>query len=305
MSQMTRLTLFSTLILTCISAALIAGAHMIGGVRVHPELLAFVPGNQAEQAIMLVDVTNGAAVILTHDDGPAFRPSWSPDGRLIAYLVQYPLHEYALWVVIIDSTGREVDRFYIAPNLHSTGGLTWSPDGTRLAFGTEDMLRRGESRLYMLDIQSGAKAMLRIPVGHALRGTPIWSQDGSAVTLLTSIGGLTYLTTTPLDPALRFAVRQLTNRHYYIALSPQLDQVIVSDNVGMPGNLGIVDLATGDYTPYPADAPFSAWTPAWSPNGEALLIISEDIYLVSLGNTSPPRRLIALPGAEYDPALRP
>ncbi len=304
MSQITRLTLFSALILMCISAALIAGAKVIGGLRVHAELLAFVPGNQTEQMIMLADMTTGAAVILTHDDGPAFHPSWSPDGSLIAYMVQYPLHNYALWVVVIDVIGQEVDRFYIAPNALAVGGLDWSPDGTQLAFGTATMVGGGEWHLYVLDIQSGAKRELRLPVGHASRSTPIWIPDGSAVTVLTTVGGLTYLTTIPLDPVLPFTTQQLTNRRVYIALSPRLDRVIVSNN-GKLRMFGIVSLVTGDYTRYPADAPRSIGVPAWSPDGDALLIVSDDIYLVSPENAFPPRQLLSLYGVEYDPALRP
>ena len=304
MSQITRLILFFAFILTCVSAVLITGAKLMGGLRAHAELLAFVPQYYPEQAIMLADVITGAAVILTHDDGPAFHPSWSADGSLIAYMVQYPLHNYALWIVVIDVTGREVDRFYIAPNMLTIGGIDWSPDARQLVFSTETMVSGGVRHLYVLDIESGAKRDLHIPVGHFLRSTPLWTPEGSAITLLTSAGGLMYLTTIPLDPVLPFTIQQLTNRHVYIALSPRLDRVIVSDN-GTPKVFGIVDLVTGDYAPFPDGAPPSIVSPAWSPDGDGLLIVSDGVYLVSPENTYPPRRLIALPGAEFDPALRP
>ncbi len=62
----------------------------------------------------------------------AFQPTWSPDGKQIAYVSEESSFDLALWVMNADGSGR---RQIIALDSYS-GGIdnpTWSPDGARMA----------------------------------------------------------------------------------------------------------------------------------------------------------------------------
>jgi hypothetical protein len=95
----------------------------------------------------------------------ALDPSWSPDGRLIAYVehnagtVPGRRCEKGLWVMNADGSAAHL----ISP----TGGSpSWSPDGTKLAYTS------GDAIVVASVTGAGARA-----VAHG--GEPVWSPDGT------------------------------------------------------------------------------------------------------------------------------
>ena len=70
----------------------------------------------------------------------AYHPALSPDGTRIAYFDGMFDHSHNLWVVNADGTERRVllDDEVSAPG--HVRALTWSPDGERLAFTTDESL---------------------------------------------------------------------------------------------------------------------------------------------------------------------
>src|SRR5204862_132363 len=68
---------------------------------------------------------------LTHDPGPQFDPSWSPDGKRIAYRdSRFGINNNdEIFVMNADSSGQT----NLTHNPANEWSPAWSPDGTRLA----------------------------------------------------------------------------------------------------------------------------------------------------------------------------
>src|SRR5712692_7943590 len=79
-----------------------------------------------------VRLTNSASTILDNTDWN-FRPTWSPDGKLIAFVSDRASTFPTLWLMnAADGTGRHV---LATPGLQeeAVDAVSWSPDGTQLA----------------------------------------------------------------------------------------------------------------------------------------------------------------------------
>jgi hypothetical protein len=105
--------------------------------------------------------------------GYAAVPSWSPDGRRIAYIRAEENNPkvWNLWLQPIDSDRptRLTSYRYGQP-----WSASWFPDNRRICYSHEDTL-------VVLDLESGASRTFTSPVKHRLMRTPAVSPDGSKV----------------------------------------------------------------------------------------------------------------------------
>ena len=104
---------------------------------------------------------------LTPDRGFDDTPTWSPDGRRIAFLRvtgSYRHHRYHLYVVNADGSGLR-NLMQIAAVAYFSSHLVWSPDGRTIYFGR-----------YLISTDgSGARKLPYIPV------IAVWSPDGRQI----------------------------------------------------------------------------------------------------------------------------
>jgi dipeptidyl aminopeptidase/acylaminoacyl peptidase len=108
-------------------------------------------------------------------------PAISPDGRWVVVNVIEPAYDEKqqvsdLWIVPADGTA-EPRRLTSTPG--AEGGVTWSVDGTRLAFSA----RRGDddaAQIYVMDIARGGEAQ-RVTSASTGARAPRWKPDGTAI----------------------------------------------------------------------------------------------------------------------------
>jgi Tol biopolymer transport system component len=124
-------------------------------------LIAYIGGKNSDIYVIRADGTGRRR--LTHDVRNEWCPSWSPDGKKLAFTVAKGFEP--LRVEVMSAQGR---RLWSFPGASCSG---WSPEGSR-------MLVEHNNRVYVVDA-NGRRAR---KLGLAdLGGWPSWSPDGEAI----------------------------------------------------------------------------------------------------------------------------
>jgi Tol biopolymer transport system component len=139
-------------------------------------------------SIWTLSASGGTAKRITDVYNDSRQPSWSPDGRWIAFQ-GYRDGIYHIWAV--------------APDGSSQHALTWGPfddrepawshDGTRVAFSSD---RSGNYDVWVLDTRSGS--LTQVTTDPADDFMPAWAPNDSAIAFISTRGGGTSVWVIPL-----------------------------------------------------------------------------------------------------------
>jgi Tol biopolymer transport system component len=123
--------------------------------------------------LVLVSLDRGEAHSIGPADLDARDPTWSPDGRDIAFKRANP--EAGLWIIGADGSGlRRLTT--VTGSGEAFRRPAWSPDGRRIVFQAgED----GAHRIFTIDRDGRNERPLDSPFYD--NGSPVWSPDGSAI----------------------------------------------------------------------------------------------------------------------------
>ena len=120
----------------------------------------------------------GGQVALTSIE-PIISPSWSPDGRELAY-VSFETRKAVVWVQNLQ-TGQ---RRQLANFKGSNSAPTWSPDGQQLAV---TLSRDGGSQVYLIPREGGTPR--RLTQSSAIDTEAVFAPDGSQLYFVSDRGG--------------------------------------------------------------------------------------------------------------------
>jgi TolB protein len=169
----------------------------------------------------------------------AFSPTWSPDGKQIAYLADARgQDDFALWVV--NASGGQPRRL---PQI-GQGTLSrpsWSPDGTTIAVTGYD---NGKSQIYTVKVSGGQVSKLTgTPEGAY---DPAWSSDGSLLAYIVRKGNGSELWYSSANGANAQLVSDLDSRSP--VWSPKTNKIafLALQNSGF--ELFVADLSQGSIT---------------------------------------------------------
>jgi Tol biopolymer transport system component len=134
--------------------------------------IAFDSDRDGERAVYVANA-DGHDVKRVSGEGFAAVPSWSPDGRTIAFVRAEPDRPkvWNLWTADL-STGAM--RRLTSYRYGQPWGGSWFPDGRRIAYSHEQ-------RLVILDLTNGKERIYPSPMKGRLVRTPAVSPDGARV----------------------------------------------------------------------------------------------------------------------------
>ncbi|WP_137297570.1 Tol-Pal system beta propeller repeat protein TolB [Psychromonas sp. SP041] len=110
---------------------------------------------------------------------PIMSPSWSPDGRKLAY-VSFEKRRSQIYVQDLYTQKRELMTSF--PKIN--GSPSWSPDGTKLALV---LSKDGQPEIYTFDIKT--KALKRLTNNRVIDTEPNWTPDGNSIIFSSERGG--------------------------------------------------------------------------------------------------------------------
>lgn len=191
-------------------------------------------------------------------------PSWSPDGRKLAFTSTKDETRSELYIA--DPDGSKVVR-----PTHEKGGSgsekpVWSPDGKRIAF---DRWSNKLPNIYIVGVDGSD--VKKISSGGGIY--PTWSPDGKKLAFASARDGTIQIYFADSDGS---NVTQLTSVKpgaSQPAWSPDGNKILFTIT-GTQGEsaIGILDVASKKSTRFAYSDKFNFFSPAWSPDGQHVLM---------------------------------
>jgi TolB protein len=190
-------------------------------------------------------------------------PSWSPDGRSIAYTS----YRSGLPDILISNI--------FAGTLESpTKGIgqnflpVFSPDGTRIAFMSS---RDGNSEIYIVD--RDGRNLMRLTNNPAIDVTPTWSTNGTQIAFTSERTGSPQIWVVGIDGT---GLRRISYETYADRPTwspPPFNEIAFAAKTGPGYDIKILNIGSGE-TRQITFGEGSNESPAWSPNGRHLAFMS-------------------------------
>ena len=149
--------------------------------------IAFMSHRDGNWEIYVMDADGANPRNLTNNPDDDMSPSWSPDGRRIAFVFDGKDRDGNRQIYVMDADGS--NQRNLSKNGFDEWGPSWSPDGKWIAFVSD---RRGhfdpfDMEIYVMDADGGNRRNLS---NHPDNDThPSWSPDGKRIAFISDRKG--------------------------------------------------------------------------------------------------------------------
>lgn len=241
----------------------------------------------------------GEARALTARDLEPTCPVWSPDGSTVAFCAYSPDDAggrrgggFHLWTMAPDGTGLR----QLTSGPWDDRGVSWSPDGTRLAFASErggDDVTGSSYSIWTVHVRSGE--LRRLTDGPYEDYDPVWHPDGTAISFVRAghldgveRDGSGTIASVPAGGG-AVTVRRTERGHPVFCPSVSGDGRIAYVRLGrgrLPEGASYADLCV-DGTALTSGEDVSPRPPSWGPAGELFYIADGRLRVRRTGPRAP------------------
>lgn len=136
-------------------------------------------GARTQYKLQVADADGHQPHTLLESYEPIMSPSWSPDGRSLAF-VSFERKRAEIYLIDVATGKRQLLSLFPGIN----GAPAWSPDGRKLALV---LSKDGSPKIYTLDIAT--KQLDQITTGYSIDTEPTWTNDGKTLYFTSNRGG--------------------------------------------------------------------------------------------------------------------
>jgi len=256
-------------------------------------------GNNTTYSLIVADSDGYNPQVVARSRESLLSPSWSPDGRKIAY-VSFESGNSAIYVQDITTGSRQLVS---ARAKGINGAPNWSPDGSKLALA---LSYQGNPEIYVMDV--GSRSETRLTNNLAIDTEPRWTPDGQSIIFTSDRSGRPQLYQMPASGggADRITFQGQFNANASISYDGK--QIAMVQGNGNVYRIAIMDRSLGGQVRFISPGPIDE-TPSFAPNASMLLYAASEgrrgvLYAVSADGLVR-QRLVLADGDVREPAWGP
>ncbi|CBA16902.1 Tol-Pal system beta propeller repeat protein TolB [Xanthomonas albilineans] len=250
-------------------------------------------------ALMVADSDGYNPQTIVRSAEPLLSPSWSPDGKKLAY-VSFEHGNSSIYIQDIATGARQLVSSFRGIN----GAPSFSPDGRKLAL---TLSRSGNPEIYVMDL--GSKQLTQLTNNFGIDTEPTWAPDGNSIYFTSDRGGRPQIYQVPATGGSATRITFQGNYNATASVSYDGKKIAVAQGSGNSYKIAMMDRSLGAPRWSTLSTGSLDESPSFAPNASMVLYAAREggrgvLYAVS-ADARVRQRLVLADGDVREPSWSP